>query len=159
MIAPRRAIATLGLALLTAACGHTKAVSDTGQSATEARGENASPPHDKDAPARHRPAPVASAGGDGDTARATARAGGPPLTTSPAALLKPGALKAIQNRLARDGALPSDQITGEPNAATTGALVRFQRDHNLPATGAPDNATVRKLGLRPDDVFTSGGGG
>jgi peptidoglycan hydrolase-like protein with peptidoglycan-binding domain len=162
MIAPR-AIAVIALggafAVLAAACGHTRTVDDKGQATTEAPAENASPPHDRDAPARHRPTPVASANHDGDQDRATARADGPALTTSPAALLKPGALKAIQERLARDGVLSSDQATGEPNTATTNALVRFQRGHNLPATGTPDDATVRKLGLQPNDVFRSRAGG
>ena len=38
---------------------------------------------------------------------------------------------------------------------TQAALRRFQRERGLPSTGIPDDATVRKLGLDPRDVFKS----
>ena len=149
---------TIGLVLLGLAvgCGHTRAVTDKPKADTEAQAPSdaAGPPHDKDAPARHRPTPVASARAGGQ--RRNEADGGVnslPLATSPLALLKPGALKTIQERLARDGFLPANQATGELDAATHAALARFQRQHNLPATGAVDNATTEKLGLKPDDVF------
>ena len=148
-----RPTAALAIVILALGCGHTRSITDKPASDTAAQAppEGAAPPHDKDASARHRPAPVASARAGG------ARVGGDdlPLTTSPAALLKPGAVKTIQERLARDGLLPADQETGELDAATRAALARFQRAHDLPATGGVDNATTEKLGLHPDDVFNS----
>ncbi|HVR64779.1 MAG TPA: peptidoglycan-binding domain-containing protein [Polyangia bacterium] len=150
----RAAVAMMAVVLAAIGCGHTRTVTDNPKEGSEARtpSDTSAPPHDADAPARHRPTPVASAGAGGP------RAGGDdhlPLTTSPATLLKPGALKSIQERLAGDGMLAADQATGELDAATREALARFQRQHDLPATGAVDNATAEKLGLRPDDVFKS----
>lgn len=147
-----------GLALLATgiiACGHTTTVAGPDETKAKSAGDHATPPHDRAAPARHRPTEVAGAR-DGDRASdGASKDGGLPLTTSPAALLKPGALKTIQERLAKDGGLPSDDVTGAPNAATRDAVARFQRRQDLPATGVPDDATLRKLGLNPDDVFKS----
>ena len=69
--------------------------------------------------------------------------------------MKPGALETIQEKLAHAGALKGDP-SGKMDAATQKALVQFQRDHNLPATGVPDDATVGRLGLKPSDVFRAG---
>jgi hypothetical protein len=35
-------------------------------------------------------------------------------------------------------------------------LRRFQRAHDLPATGIPDHQTVKDLGLDPDQIFRQG---
>ena len=78
------------------------------------------------------------------------------LTTSPAGQLKPGAAKLIQQRLARAGVLAADHETGELDTETLAALTRFQEKHELPATGEPDRATVKQLGLAPDAVFKVG---
>ena len=77
------------------------------------------------------------------------------LSTSPTALLKPGALESIQEKLAHEGTLKGEP-TGKMDAATQKALAEFQRDHDLPATGVADDATVKRLGLKPADVFRSG---
>jgi peptidoglycan hydrolase-like protein with peptidoglycan-binding domain len=74
------------------------------------------------------------------------------LSTSPAALLKPGALKTIQEKLVHAGDLEGEP-NGQMDAATQKALVKFQRHHDLPATGVPDDATVGRLGLKPAEVF------
>ena len=77
------------------------------------------------------------------------------ISTSPTALLKPGAAKAIQAKLSRDGDLHGD-LGSDLDGPTRDALSRFQRSHDLPATGLPDDATIRKLGLKPEEIFRSG---
>jgi len=77
------------------------------------------------------------------------------LSTSPAALLKPGALESIQRKLAHEGALKGEP-TGKMDAATQRALAEFQRKHDMPATGVADDATVKRLGLNPADIFRAG---
>ena len=77
------------------------------------------------------------------------------IATSPSLLLKPGAAKAIAAKLSHDGDLHGE-VGSDLDGPTRDALARFQRSHDLPATGIPDDATVRKLGLKPEDVFRSG---
>ena len=67
--------------------------------------------------------------------------------------LKPGAVQMIQQRLESVGALRLQQSTGEMGAATRSALARFQETNHLPITGEPDEATVRRLGLDPRNIF------
>jgi peptidoglycan hydrolase-like protein with peptidoglycan-binding domain len=67
--------------------------------------------------------------------------------------LKPGAVEMIQQRLESVGALRAQQSSGEMGAATRSALTRFQEANHLPLTGEPDEATVRKLGLNPQNIF------
>jgi hypothetical protein len=128
--------------LAVAACAHTRTVEP------EVEGHE-TPPHDTGASRAHSPAP-----GWTSAARES-----PPLPTSPAGLLEPEAARKIQQHLVRDGLLGVEQATGEMNAATHAALARFQRAHDLPATGDPDAETVHRLGLAPADVFRSGTGG
>jgi hypothetical protein len=77
-------------------------------------------------------------------------AGGPkapdeiPVSTSAQGLLKPGADRAVRDKL--------ELKEGEPLRA---ALKRFQSSHDMPATGALDERTVKALGLDPEDVFVS----
>ena len=79
------------------------------------------------------------------------------LTTSPEALLKPGALERIQAKLAHEGAMKGEgKPSGKMDAATKKGLEEFQRHHDLPATGIPDDATVGRLGLKPTDIFRQG---
>jgi hypothetical protein len=71
-----------------------------------------------------------------------------PVATSPSGLLKPGAEQKVRDKLgveAGDGSLRA-------------ALQRFQKEHDLPATGILDQRTVESLGLDPDDVFERAGG-
>ncbi|HEX2660832.1 MAG TPA: peptidoglycan-binding domain-containing protein [Polyangia bacterium] len=89
--------------------------------------------------------------GDGKEREADVR-----LSTSPTALLKPGAVQSIQEKLAHSGEL-SGEPSGKMDAATQKALTEFQRHHDLPATGVPDDATVGRLGLKPSDIFRSAG--
>ena len=39
------------------------------------------------------------------------------------------------------------------DAAKRQGLRRFQRAHDLPATGVADHETVKRLGLDPDQIF------
>jgi len=81
---------------------------------------------------------------------------GVPVASAPDALLKPGAARLIQERLVRAGVLREGHATEKLDGPTRAALARYQKSHDLPATGEPDGATVDKLGLKADDVFVSG---
>jgi hypothetical protein len=124
------ALALIGLA----ACGHAK-TTDEGTPAAESgptshREKNAG----KRAPARQGSAEPASTPGD------------VPVSTSPAGLLAPGADDKIRDKLAAAGYAAEGKSTKE-------ALRRFQKANDLPATGMPDNETVKKLGLDPSEIF------
>ncbi|HEX3694099.1 MAG TPA: peptidoglycan-binding domain-containing protein [Polyangia bacterium] len=161
----RRLIARVGrmaLALLLGAaalagstvggCGHTHAVGATaGGTSDRAGGDHATPPHDRQASAEHRPAAAAPAAANHQSPPKDET----PLGMSPAALLKPGAVADVQRQLVQAGALPAEHTGGELDATTQQALARYQREHNLPATGALDNTTVKKLGLNPENIFKS----
>jgi hypothetical protein len=139
-------VPALFLAVGLAACSHTRAVESEPQAGHE------SPPYDANAAAAHRPAKTGE-----DLAKSHIQSeNGVPLSTSPAGTLRPGAAKLIQDRLARAGALERDHVTGELDGPTRAALARFQAKHHLPATGDPDESTVKKLGLNVAEVFVSG---
>jgi hypothetical protein len=77
--------------------------------------------------------------------------------------LKPGAVKMINQRLKVMGALPEQTVAlheeddaTELSASSRAALMRFQQANQLPATGEPDVATVRRLGLNPTNIFELG---
>jgi Putative peptidoglycan binding domain len=76
------------------------------------------------------------AGGEKDPERV-------PVASSPAGLLKPGAEQKVREKL-------GSNAKGE---ALRPALQRFQREHDLPATGILDHRTAKELGLDPDDLF------
>jgi peptidoglycan hydrolase-like protein with peptidoglycan-binding domain len=127
-------------------CGHTHTARDTG-AATAAKKED--PPAKDDG--RH--GATRADHPTGVTLKSDTRAGAPPLATSPAGLLKPEAVEAIQGKLASRGALAKDDRSGKLDDPTRKALRAFQRDNNLPATGMPDDLTVKKLGLDPGQIF------
>jgi hypothetical protein len=77
----------------------------------------------------------------------------PAVATPAIAGLKPGAVKMIQQRLESAGSLQAQDATGQLDALTHAALARFQQANELPPTGEPDEATVRKLGLEPTNIF------
>jgi len=104
-------------------------VSRTEQAQSEA--EDPAPTERKEAPKKGR-----VAGGAEDP-------GEIPVASSPSGLLKPGAEQKVRDELgvkAGGGSLRQ-------------ALKKFQKDHDLPATGILDQRTVESLGLDPDDVF------
>jgi hypothetical protein len=116
-------------------CTHARSAGDTSVARPTDRSPAENPPVEKP--------PVESDG----------RAGAPPLATSPSGLLKPGAVGAIQAKLVSSGHLSKSDESGTLDEPTRKALRGFQHDNNLPATGAPDDLTVQKLGLHPDQVF------
>jgi peptidoglycan hydrolase-like protein with peptidoglycan-binding domain len=124
-------------------CGHTHTASDTG--AAPAAKKEDPPAKDKGPTRADHPTVV--------TLKSDARAGAPPLATSPVGLLKPEAVEAIQGKLASRGDLAKDDRSGKLDDPTRKALRAFQRANNLPATGMPDDLTVKKLGLDPGEVF------
>lgn len=123
------------LSVIALACGHTHQV------------ESGEPKGDAGAPAERRKLPERM---HSET--------GTPLATSSANLLKPGAIRTIQQRLAKAGVLGEGRESGKMDAATRAAVTHFQDAQGLPATGELDDATVEKLGLHPKDVFEAGGG-
>lgn len=152
-----------GLALILAlaaplACGHARQVAQA-----ENPEPSANPPHDKGtvAPDPRAPAPSISSPRrerrrDGkDAADAPTTEDRPPLVTSPTGLLRPDAVKRIQERLHAQGFLPEQARSGKLDEATRKALRELQEKHNLPATGAPDDLTLEKLGLDPTQLTRS----
>jgi hypothetical protein len=137
----RRAASAIALALslggaTVAGCGHTHTASDTG------------PKKAADEPvAKHRD--DLSAEGPGKTLHSE---NGAPLATSPAGLLKPEAVKELQGKLVSHGQLAEADQSGKLDGPTHQALRDFQRANNLPATGMPDDLTIQKLGLKPDQL-------
>jgi hypothetical protein len=76
----------------------------------------------------------------------------PLVVESPDKLFLPGALRRIQELMARKGYLK--QFEEEPlGSRTQSAIASFQTDHDLAATGFPDGLTIRKLGFGPDEIY------
>jgi peptidoglycan hydrolase-like protein with peptidoglycan-binding domain len=69
----------------------------------------------------------------------------------------PDGPRLIQEVLGKRGYLPNHR-SGSLDGPTRTALQRFQADHGLPSTGAPDRETLRKLGLDPGKVFVGPSG-
>jgi len=107
-------------------------------------------------PQRESKRPKATSGDKSRNTRGTRSDAEFPLATSPAGLLKPGAAGDIQKALVERGHLASSSSSGELDAATQKALREFQEENHLPATGTPDDLTVRKLGLDVSKVFRTG---
>jgi hypothetical protein len=69
-----------------------------------------------------------------------------PVASSPQGLLKPGADDKVREKLGVS-----------KGAGMRKALMKFQREHDLPATGMLDHETVEKLGFDPKDIFQKEG--
>lgn len=142
----------VGAVIFGAGCGHAHTVGGPEAPNEKSRAEAGAPdePNTEPPPAVLHPRKVTSdlKGPNGERQNIS-------ISTSPGGLLKPGAAKAIQAKLSRDGDLHGD-VGSDRDGPTHDALARFQRSHDLPATGVPDDATVRKLGLKPEDIFRSG---
>jgi hypothetical protein len=137
--------AALALALCLAAgavagCGHTHTASDTSAQTPDKPAADQSASKHKD---------DISAEGSGKTIRSE---NGPPLATSPAGLLKPEAVKELQEKLVSHGQLAEADQSGKLDGPTHKALREFQRANNMPATGMPDDLTIQKLGLKPSEL-------
>jgi Putative peptidoglycan binding domain len=127
------------LAAITIGCGHAQTVGPA--VAPDEKSDSAT------TPAHHKTVTSDLKGPDGAPQNIS-------ISTSPDALLKPGAAKLIQQKLSQDGDFDGDASSDDGRARA--ALAKFQRRHDLPATGVPDDATVRKLGLKPEDIFRTG---
>jgi hypothetical protein len=128
-------------------CGHTHTASDTG---AKSAAKTAAPESAADKSASKRG--DISAEAPGKTIRSE---NGPPLATSPAGLLKPEAVKKVQEKLVSHGQLAKADQSGKLDGPTHKALREFQRANNMPATGAPDDLTIQKLGLKPGELTRS----
>ncbi|HZH02726.1 MAG TPA: peptidoglycan-binding domain-containing protein, partial [Myxococcaceae bacterium] len=89
---------------------------------------------------------------DRDEARQEATQKPVEVALDPESLLKPNAVTAIQEALARKE-FRAEWKPGVLDAATSGALRRAQKAHHLPGTGVPDVKTAEVLGLAPADIF------
>lgn len=78
-----------------------------------------------------------------------------PLATAPEGLLEPGAVSRIQQALVRAGSLTGAHAEGRLDPPTLKALRAFQRAHDLPPTGLPDDATLSALGLDPGALYVA----
>jgi hypothetical protein len=147
----RSAAAFVFAVALALGCSHTQHVESSagGKSAAADRGSHATPPQDASARPVRPPSPNARPPSDEPAPTI-------PLATSPSGLLKPGAEKKIQEKLSDKGVLDDKSPSGELDGPTREALRRFQHDQGLPATGMPDDATVKRLGLDPGDIFKAG---
>lgn len=124
-----RALAISALALT--ACRHAQTVGKPGEEAQGGKQEH---------------------GGRGKAStRIPPRPGHPAVAADPTSLMLPGSETKIQNALKEKGYLRS--ASGELDAPTSAAIRRFQRDQQLPETGAPDRETLRRLGVDPQDVY------
>jgi hypothetical protein len=140
----RRFARILAIALVTAGgCAHTK-TTDQGQE-TKGEEKTAPPPEAaKEKPrAKHAPA-------RGDSGHEE----GVPLATSAGGLLAPGAEQKIREQLVAHGFLADDAKRSA--TAMSEGLRRCQSAHDLPTTGMPDHATIKALGLNPDEIFRQG---
>jgi hypothetical protein len=78
--------------------------------------------------------------------------GRPELSTNATGLMLPGGPAKIQRALAKAGYYQG-AFNGELDDETAAALRKFQGANELAKTGAPDEETVKALGLDPDDVW------
>jgi murein L,D-transpeptidase YcbB/YkuD len=81
-----------------------------------------------------------------------ARKGRPAVPATPRALLGEKDLAEVQKALAGRGLL-REHREGQLDDPTAQALEKFQRREGLAATGFPDRATVRRLGLDPEHMY------
>lgn len=80
--------------------------------------------------------------------------GRPELAPSAQGLLKPSAARQIQDALIQRGYMTAP-ASGKLDELTAEALKRLQHDEELAETGAPDQETLRRLGLQPDDLYST----
>jgi len=74
-----------------------------------------------------------------------------PVRTTPAAFFDAAAVRKIQAALSSHGQPVKE--SGELDGDTHAALVRFQKANAQPATGFPDFDTLKRLGLKPEEVY------
>jgi murein L,D-transpeptidase YcbB/YkuD len=135
-------------AWLVVGCAHTRAAIDTPPAEAAPEASRDAEPAKKPAETKQRPP------------RAFAAGSGLRLSTSPEGQLTPDGLKLVRARLRAEGDLaPSeaderaDEDALHLDDPTEQAVRSAQRRHGLPATGIPDEATIRALGLDPTRVL------
>jgi hypothetical protein len=129
---------------LSGACAHTKTTDDGSSRPAEAEKEPQAKKQEK------KQTPRAPGEGKGSELH-PGKPDAVPVATAPEALLKPGAEDKIRERLIAGGFIDRDEK--ESGAAMRRGLRRFQKEHDLPATGVADHQTVKGLGLDPDQIF------
>jgi hypothetical protein len=135
----------LWVALLAIACAHPHQAENATQ---EAGGSERAPGDAGPAPAAE---PAANSKGSSSgkalgSSGAITGSSGTPLGTSEKALLQPGAERQVREKLG----------LSEHGGSLNQALMKFQREHDLPATGILDHTTARALGLDPDQILRKG---
>ena len=156
--------ATTSLIVLTLACAHAREAEDPSRAQAQASETPADPNGQGAEGSAGEGAEGSGAGGqaeDAASARAPGEPGGDttaqkkgrvaggnedpgevPVASSPSGLLKPGAEQKVR-----------DQLGVKDRGSLREALQKYQKEHDLPATGILDDRTVESLGLDPDDVF------
>ena len=66
-------------------------------------------------------------------------------------MFKEEGIKKLQHSLAEKS--KGVEETGKLDTKTQEALRAFQKDQKLPDTGLPDYETIRRLGVKPEDIF------
>jgi peptidoglycan hydrolase-like protein with peptidoglycan-binding domain len=75
------------------------------------------------------------------------------MAMTPAALLKPGAVRQLQEALNNHGIEAPEN--GAFDQATQKSLIEFQRKAKIAQTGLPDRETLKQLGLDADAIYRS----
>ena len=140
-------IAAIGL-LFAVGCAHSKTTDEGAQTTPETSESEAKPAK----PAKPRTEGGAHEGGGTHDADRK----GVPVVTAPGGLLKPGAEEKIREKLAAEGCLKGDAKRSDAMKDMKEGIRRCQTAHDLPATGVADHATVKALGLDPDQIFRQG---
>ncbi len=83
-----------------------------------------------------------------------AEEGRPELSVSPTGLLTEDGPRVIQQALENAGYL-REHHTGKLDEETSGAIRKFQGDHEMAKTGVPDHETLHRLGIDPMKVLRS----
>lgn len=152
-------------AVLFAGCGHAKDVEDrpSVQAQEQARSEkegtsNSRRPDQQSSGARKKGASREN-GAAQDTAPTRDDSAGKtseiPVVQSPEQLVADDSMRKIQSVLQDKGFLAKGdhRVSGKLDGRTEQALLKFQRERNLPATGIPDRATAQALGLDSGELF------
>jgi Putative peptidoglycan binding domain len=148
-----RTIAAASLVLILA-CAHAREAEHpssvqaaTSEAQPDAEGRSQAPAQEQE-PAAAEPGEKATAQKEGRIAGGGEDPSEIPVASSPSGLLKPGAEQRVRDKLGvKAGA-----------GSLREALQKFQKKHDLPATGILDQRTVETLGLDPDDVFERASG-
>ena len=74
----------------------------------------------------------------------------PPVASASGGMVKRDGAGKIQRALGEHGLAVTE--TGTLDDSTQAAILKFQRREGLPATGLPDNETLRRLGLDPQEI-------